>query len=196
MNDQTLLKLTGRSALVNGLFYIASSVTIFTFFAIGGFWGKLNDGISVVYAFSFIPLALFFYRLHEPLEAPLNRISTAVGLIAMTIFGVAQFLLTVNVVRFEQTIGLILLQGAVIGLWLLAQAWLARRAAALPAALIGLMIVYGTSFVISAPLWGTLGGEHPLTTITFLAGVVAGPIWAFWLGRLLLTDRLPIPHFS
>lgn len=196
MNDQTLVKLAGRSALVNGLFGIAGSVTLFIFFAVGGFWGKLNDGISVVYALSFMPLALFFYRLHEPLQAPLNRISTAVGIAAMAIFGVAQFLLTVNVVRFEQTLDLILLLMAVIGLWLLAQAWLTRRNAVLPQTLIWLMIVYGASFVVSAPFWGTLGQAHPLTMIAFLAGVVAGPIWALWLGRLLLSGRLPIPRFS
>jgi hypothetical protein len=37
-----------------------------------------------------------------------------------------------------------------------------------------------------------LGGyEQPLLWVGAAVGYLAGPVWAFWLGRLLLGGRLP-----
>jgi hypothetical protein len=76
--------------------------------------------------------------------------------------------------------------GAVTGLWAFINGWLARGGATLPGAMTWLLIIFGASYMLTAVGWYMAGQENPLVMIGFLIGAVAGPIWAIWLGRLLL----------
>jgi hypothetical protein len=59
----------------------------------------------------------------------------------------------------------------------------------LPAGLTWLMVVFGLGYLLSAlGIW--LGGQqHPLAAGGYLLSVLTGPVWAIWLGRLLLNGR-------
>jgi hypothetical protein len=189
MNEATFTQLSGWSAVINGLTSIASTITLMLMFAVAPFFGPVNDAISVFWCLSFIPLAVLFFRLHQPVNAPLNLAIAVVGIGGMLVFAVAQTLLTLRVVTFEQSLGVVLSMGAVIGLWALVNGFLARSGGTLPSLMIWLLIVYGASFMVTAVGWYTAGQQNPLVMFGFLVGAVAGPIWAIWLGRLLLMSE-------
>ncbi len=190
MNEAQFLQFTGWSAVINGISSIASTVTLILMFAVAAFFGPVNDAISVVWCLTFIPLAVFFYRLNQPVNAPLSLVTAVVGAAAMLVFAVAQMLLVLQVVSFEQTMGLVLSLGAVIGAWALLNGFMARSSGALPQTMTWLMILFGFSFMVTAVGWYRSGPENPLVMIGFLIGAVAGPIWVIWLGRMLLMADL------
>ena len=174
MTETTLSQVAGWSAWINGITSIASTVTLILMFAVAVFFGPINDAISVIWALSFIPLAVFFYRLNQPANAPLSLATAVIGVAAMLVFAVSQTLLVLRVVRFEQTLGLVLLMGAIIGLWAAFNGFLARGNGALPGGLIWLLIIFGVSFVFTAVGWYQAGQQHPLTAAGFLIGAIAG----------------------
>lgn len=190
MIGTTFTQIAGWSALINGITSIASTITLILMFTVAGFFGPINDAISVIWVLAFIPLAILFYQMHQPINAPLALIAAVVGIAAMMVFAVAQMLLVLRVVSFEHSIGLVLLMGAIIGLWALLNGFLARSGQTLPSAMIWLLIIFGASFILTAVGWNAAGQQHPLVMIGFLIGAIAGPIWAIWLGRMLLIANL------
>jgi hypothetical protein len=143
---------------------IAIFVTLVVFFTIGGFWGTINDAISVVWALSFVPLLVVLYHFNKPVNPPLNLAMVIAGIIAMIAFASLQSLLVLGLVRFEQTFMVVVTLGGVLGLVLLLNGVQARAGQSLPAGLAWLIIVFGLGYVLSA------------------VGI--------WLGRLLLNGRL------
>ena len=190
MNGTALTQLAGWSAVINGITSVASTVTLILMFAVAPFFGPVNDAISVVWGLTFIPLAFLFYRLHQPVNAPLSLFVALIGIAAMLVFSIAQLLLVLRVVSFEQSMGLVLSMGALIGLWALLNGFLARSGGTLPGGMTWLLIIFGASFILTAVGWNAAGQQHPLVMIGFLIGAIAGPIWAIWLGRMLLIANL------
>lgn len=189
MNQSTLSNLAGWSAVINGATSIISTVTIAIYFAIGGPWGTINDSNSVFWILSFIPIAILFYRMHQAISGPLNMLATGVGFAGMITFAISQSLLAIGLVQFEQTFTLVLTMTGLVGSWLFLQGLLARRNQILPAKLIWLMIAYGISFILG--MIGFLIGswENPLALVGFLFQAIIGPIWAFYLGKVLLSGH-------
>lgn len=107
MTDSFML-LAGWIAYANAGLTIANIVTIMIFFAVGGFWGRLNDGVSVLWALSFISLLVALYRLNTPVNGPVSLLAAAIGIAAMLIFAALQILLVMKQVTFEQTVAVIL----------------------------------------------------------------------------------------
>jgi MFS family permease len=193
MTDITFIQLSGWSAVINGLTSIASTVTLMLMFAVAPFFGPVNDGISVFWCLSFIPLAFLFHRLNQPVNPTLSLAAAVIGIGAMLVFAVAQMMLVLRIVTFEQSLGVVLGMGAVVGLWALVNGWLARQGGALPSAMTWLLIIFGVSFMLTAVGWYMAGQENPLVMAGFLIGAVAGPTWAIWLGRLLLAADIAAP---
>jgi hypothetical protein len=190
MNESAFLQFAGWSAVVNGLASIASTVTLILMFTVAAFFGPVNDAISVVWVLAFIPLAFFFYRLNQPVNPSLSLIAAIIGTAGMVVFAAAQMLLVLGVVSFEQSLGLVLSMGAVVGLWATANGFLARSGGSLPSMMTWLLIIFGLSFMITAVGWYFAGQENPLVMIGFLIGAIAGPVWAIWLGRMILIADL------
>ncbi|MFN2137814.1 MAG: hypothetical protein ACK2UK_17800 [Candidatus Promineifilaceae bacterium] len=186
MNETTFVQLSGWSAVINGLTSIASTLTLLLMFAVAPFFGPVNDAISVIWCLSFIPLAILFYRLQQPANPSLSLATAVVGIAAMLVFAVAQMMLVLRLVTFEQSLAVVLAMGAIVGLWALINGWLARQGGTLPPAMAWMLIIFGASFMLTAVGWYRSGQENPLVMIGFLIGAIAGPIWAIWLGRLLL----------
>jgi hypothetical protein len=106
-------------------------------------------------------------------------------------FAVLQSLLVVGQVRFEQTFPAVATLGGVLGLWLLLNGLLALMGKTLPAGLAWLGIGFGFSYILGTIGYWLVGGyESPVLWVGALMGYVLGPVWAFWLGRLLLKGGL------
>ena len=159
MNETTFLQFAGWSAVINGVASLISTVTLILMFTVAAFFGPVNDAVSVVWVLAFVPLAFLFYRLHQPVNGPLSLLTAVVGIAAMLIFAVAQMLLVLRVVGFEQSLGVVLSMGAVIGLWALVNGFLARSGGTLPSAMVWLLIIFGASFVLTAVGWYQAGSS-------------------------------------
>ena len=191
MSEATLFRLAGWSAYLNAAMYIIILITLVLLFTLGGIWGPINDGASVIWALSFLPIALVTYQLHRSVNAPVSLAITVLGIAAMLLFAVLQSLLVVGVVRFEQTIATIIGLGGVIGLFVLVNGLLARIGHTLPSGMIWFMIAYGISTLLAVVGYWLGGQDHPLAAIGYLSGAIAGPIWTIWFGRLLLAEKVP-----
>jgi hypothetical protein len=192
MREATLFCLAGWSAYFNATVFILSLVALMLFFSIGGFWGTLNDSLSIFWMLSFIPLSIALYQINRAVNAPISLVSSTIGIAAAIAFAVMQFLLVFGLVRFEQTFTAVLATTAIFGLSVLVHALLARAGHSLPAGLIWVMIIYGIASLIGA-LGFQIGGEqHPLAMIGLLLTAISGLIWVIWFGRLLLAGNVTI----
>lgn len=191
MND-SFIRFAGWSALANAALNIAIFVTLMLLFVVSTFWGRVNDAISVVWALSFVPLLIVFYQINRPVNAPLSLATMIAGIVAMAAFAFLQSLLVLSVVRFEQTFLAVVTLGAVLGLAMLLNGLLTRGGAGLPVGLAWLMIAFGLGYILSAAgIW--LGGQqHPLAATGYLTSIITGLAWTIWLGRLLLSNRMPV----
>jgi len=184
--NESFTRLAGWMAYANAVLSIAGFVTLVGFFIIGGILGPVNDAISVLWALTFVPLLLLLYQLNRPVNQPLSLAANFAGIAAALGFALLQSLLVLGIVRFEQTFMAVVVLGALIGLAVLMGGLMARGGQTLPSGLTWMFIAYGLGYALSAVgIW--LGGqEHPLAASGYLIGAIAGPIWAIWLGRLLL----------
>jgi len=186
MDAYTFLKFLVWSARINAIAEITSFIALILFFARGGFWGKLNDSLSVVWALSMVPLAWWFFKTNLHSISSLNTIFTVLGVGSMLLFALFQGALVVGLVRYEQTVRLILTLIGIIGAWMLENGFQLGIGRVLPTGLILVMLVFGLGlFLSSVGFW--LGGErHPLTAIGFFIGSLAGMIWPIWLAKKLI----------
>lgn len=192
MREATLFRLAGWSAYFNATVFTLSLVALMLFFSIGGFWGTLNDSLSVFWVLSFIPLAAALYQINRSVNGPISLAGSVIGIAAMIVFAVLQTLLVFSIVRFEQTFSAVLTMTALIGLFAVIHAFLARAGHTLPQGLIWVMIIYGIASLIGA-LGFQIGGEqHPLAMIGLLLTAISGLIWVIWFGRLLLAGNVTI----
>lgn len=187
--DDSMLRLTAWAAVLNGAATITSTVSLMLFFAVGGVWGPISDGASVLWALSFLPLVWLLYRMHNPFTSSLSLLAAAAGLGAILLFASLQSLLVLGVVSFEQTVGTVLALTGVIGIWLLVNGLLSFVALSLPSGLSWVVIAAGIAYLLSAVGFGLGGQEHPLAAAGFIAAAVAGPVWTFWLARLLANSH-------
>ena len=192
MREATLFRLAGWSAYFNATVFTLSLVALMLFFSIGGFWGSLNDSLSVFWVLSFIPLAAALYQINRSVNGLISLAGSVIGIAAIIVFAVLQTLLVFSIVRFEQTFSAVLTMTALIGLFAVIHAFLARAGHTLPQGLIWVMIIYGIASLIGA-LGFQIGGEqHPLAMIGLLLTAISGLIWVIWFGRLLLAGNVTI----
>jgi len=180
-----------KSAYMAGAASIVSIVALFVFFAVGGVFGPINDSASVFQFLFLIPIALALYRILAPHSRALSLGATAVGIAAMLVFAVLQALLVFGYVRFEQTLKPVLILSGIVGLWWLSTSILSITRGALPAGLAWVGVVAGVSSVLVLVGFWIGGQEHPLAAVGFLAGGVAIPVWAFWMGKFLAASHAP-----
>lgn len=192
MSEIALFRLAGWSAYFNATVFVLSLVALMLFFSIGGFWGTLNDSLSIFWMLSFIPLSIALYQINRAMNAPINLVNNTISIAAAIAFAVMQFLLVFGMVRFEQTFTAVLAMTAIFGLSVLVQALLARAGHSLPAGLIWVMIIYGIAALIGAIGFQIGGEQHPLAMISLLLTAISGLIWVIWFGRLLLAGNVNI----
>lgn len=183
---ESFVRIAGMTAFINAGLTIANIITIMIFFAVGGIFGPINDGISVFWAISFIPLVIVLYRLNTANSPTISLLALAAGVAAMIAFAALQTLLVIRQVRFEQTLAAVLTMTGILGISLIVSGLLARSGEALPSGLAWLSIVYGLGFVLGGIGFWLGGQQHPVSVLGFAVTFIGGPIWAIWLGRLLM----------
>ena len=173
-------------AYLAALAWILSFSALFIFFAVGGIFGPINDLISIFQFLFLVPVALALHRILA-VEAPaVSAAATAAGIAAMLLIAPLQALMVLGVVGFEETLRPILLLGAIVGLWWLVTSIVALTSGALPAGPAWVGVVAGATMILTAIGFWLGGQKHPLTAAGFVAAAVAVPVWAFWLGRVLV----------
>ncbi len=192
MNETAFLRLAGWSAYFNATVFLLSLVALMLFFTIGGIWGRINDSLSIFWMLSFIPIAVALYLINRSVNAPISLISSLIGMAAMLVFAVLQFLLVLGRVGFEQTFTAVLTMTTLVGLFALIHALLARAGGTLPAGLTWVMILYGIASMVGAVGFQIGGEQNPLAMIGLLLTAISGLIWVIWFGRLLLAEQVVI----
>jgi hypothetical protein len=198
MMSESVVRTIGWSAYANGTLTVANMVTLALMFGVSMSWGRVNDAISVLWLLSFLPLALLLIQVNQPVMGRAVVVGTAVvGALGILAFAVLQSLLVVGQVRFEQTFPAVATLGGVLGLWLLVNGLLALMGKTLPTGLAWLGISFGLSYILGTIGYWLAGGyESPILWVGAVIGYVVGPVWAFWLGRLVQQGRLTIASFA
>jgi len=191
MSEATLFRLAGWSTYFNATVFLLSLVALMLFFSVGGFWGTINDSLSIFWMLSYIPLAVTFYHINRSVNTPISLASSLIGIAAAIVFAVLQILLVLGLVRFEQTFTAVLTMTGLIGLFVLIHALLAFIGHTLPPGLIWVMLIYGIASLIGAVGFQIGGEQHPLAMIGLLLTAISSLVWVIWFGRLLLAEEIP-----
>jgi hypothetical protein len=162
------------------------------FFTVGEPFGAISDVFSIVLMISLIVIALLFYFILRSQSPALSGIATAIGILGMLVFAIAQTLLVVAVLSYEQVSIMTTFAGGAIGVWFIVEAYVTLRGKLLPPWLCWIGIVVGAGYLLSVV--GFLSGEFesPLYMLGFVATYFGYPIWAFWLGRAYSRNRQPL----
>jgi hypothetical protein len=191
MSD-TVVRTIGWSAYANGILMLANMITLLLMFTVNPFWGPVNDAISILWMLSFLPLVLLLAQVNQSVMGRGVVVGTAlVGAAAMLLFAGLQSLLVVGQARFEQTFAAVVVLGGIQGLWLLLNGLLALKGSTLPGGLAWLSIAFGLGYIVAAVAFFLGGYENPILWLGAGVGYLIGPVWAFWLGWLVLHSRLP-----
>ncbi len=164
-------------------------VTISLYFWIGQPWGTINDVAVLVMTAAVAPLMLAFWELGGLTPTPLALIAQVAGWLSVLAWVIVHSLFIGGAMTFDYaapaTGGLAVESSAqvYIGLWiagasLLAAAWLGSWERWL-----GLVTGLGWALVGAGLLLG--GMNHPLSYAGGIGYLLAFPVWAFLMGRLL-----------
>lgn len=184
-----LLQIAVPSAYLAAAVSILAFLALFVFFAGVSIFGPINDVLSILQFSLMIPAALAYYELAKGDYPALLGWATAAAVISLLAMAVTQLIFVLGVIPFEMTLQVILPLGVVLGGWWILAGGLALSTGLESAGLNWAGIVSGISFVLIAFAFRSLGPTHPVTTVAFLAGAVAVPAWAIWLGRVLQSQQ-------
>jgi hypothetical protein len=189
MNEAAFLRFVGFSAYFNAVIFILSLIALMIFFSIGGFWGTVNDTLSVFWMISYLPLAIALFLINRVVNYPASLVSSLVGIAAALAFVVMQSMLVIGRIQFEQTFSAVLAMTALVGLFAMVHGFLGRAGHTLPIGLTWVMVIYGIASVIGAIGFQIGGEQHPLAMTGMLLTAVSGLVWVIWFGRLLLSEE-------
>jgi hypothetical protein len=181
----------GWSAYVSAAANILGFVTLIAFFALGEPFGVINDLTTVILGLSMVPLAFVLHKLHRRAAPRLSFGAFVIGVLAMISAVVLQALLVLGLVEIGLTLVAVPVAFSVIGVWLVLNSYLGHSSRTLPSGLIWAGIVAGGAFVLVIVGFILGGQQHPLAAVGGLTAVICYPVWAIWLGRLLLSGRVP-----
>jgi len=204
----------GWSAILAGLAGLIGFVFLLLFFALEAsgifgqgepakppLFGTLNDASYIPVALLMLPIALALYQRTRTTAPVVSLLSLAVGLAGLLMLVVCQALYVPRIIQTARQSPLIALSIGVIGLWLVVENELARRAGSLPAGLGWLGIATGLGMLLMPVVYFVLGGStlandpqaglsNPGVMAGFALGVLAigigWPVWAILAGRSFL----------
>ena len=132
-------------------------------------FGTLNDICIIIQYLLALPIMLVLYqrlKVHAPV---LSRAAVLTGIAGILAVVVLQWLLVSGVLTFEEQVGPATVALLVVGVWLVMIGYLGRS---------------------------TGNTRHSLLISILAAFYVGYPIWAIWLGRLLLSGNLNVAEHS
>ncbi len=185
-------KIAGWCAYLAAAATVISFAALFIFFTRGGIFGTINDAASVFQMIFLLPVAVKLYQLLGHLAPELGLVVTIMALEMMIGIAILKSLVLLGRLRFEETLNAVLIMGGFLGPWWLVIGTLMLRSADFPSALGWTGAAVGASGVLLVLGFWIGGQKHPMAAIGFVINAVAVPIWAIWLGRLILTEGLAI----
>src|SRR3989440_3203527 len=123
--------------------------------------GAINDVVILIQYLLALPLTFAVHQLVQARSPVLSIVATLIGVAGMVAIVVLQYLLVTGALTFEQQVGPVSVALLAVAVWLVVSGYLGRSSGQLPRSL--LMSILGASYI-------------------------GYPIWAFWLGRRLLSD--------
>ena len=172
LTSDPVIRVAGGFAIVSGIisaigviFYIIMFVLFATpLKALGLKFGLLNDVCVAIQYLLTIPVALALYRILLPYNPALIRLATVVGIAMMLVVIGLQLALIIGAVTFEKQVVWVSLAMIVgVGSWLVVTGLVARSTGRLP---------------------------HSVLMSSLAVPYLGYPLWAFWLGRLLLSNAM------
>ena len=160
------------------------------FFTIGQPFGTLNDAASVLQVLFMIIVAVAIHRLLHAQAAKASLVAAIIGIGAMSVIAVLQSLIVINPTLYPQISGPVLTAGGGLGVWLVLVNMLSRQGSILPPLLTGSGLIAGAGYIVLVIGFWIGGQENVLFIVGSLAVVIAYPIWAIWLGRVLLSSKV------
>lgn len=200
--DDSSFRHAGWAAYFVGVTSIVGLGLLFTFFAIGGPFGFLNDISAVVSILPYPIIALSLHRLRASPTKNLSLASASTGIVGAAGVVFLQALLVSNSIQFSQQLPLVLPAGGVVGLWLVISNRLASSRLGKVSSIgvvAGVLVTAGGVFFWLGFLLGgaslnlsdvSVFVANPLVLLGFIlvfAGYLVFPNWALLLGKRLLS---------
>ncbi len=133
-----------------------------------------------------MPLAIMFLQVLPTNNITLVVMASLLGIAGMFLSGVGQSLLVFGRIDFQRSQKFFPAGGA-IGIWLIVVCLLAAGSGQLPQLLAWIGILAGIGYILTVIGFMTGGQQNVLFYTGALALGISYPIWAIWLGRLLLS---------
>ena len=190
MAASTLTQIGGWSAYASGGFTLLGLVFIGIFFrSMRRLFGSLNDICIVLQVILLFPTALALQQI-DPGNSEIQTVTLLLLVVGIVLMTVSNLLLVMGRIEYQKSLLPAMTSFALIGVWLLA-ANISRLNSDLPSVLGWLGIGAGIGMGMMALGYLFSGYQDPQKSIVGLIGGVGGfllyPVWAIWLGRILLT---------
>ncbi len=189
MDTIPFLRYVGWSAYLSAAATIVTLVAAILFFSVGQPFGTISDASSVLQVLFMVPLAIALYRLLPANMRTPGLLAAALGILGMLVIAVGQSLLVVGRINFQQSLKFFPAAVA-IGIWLLGISYLALAGELWPRGLAWASLLAGAGYVLTVVGFLIGGQQNPLYYLGSLVLLISFPIWAIWLGRLLLAGTL------
>ena len=198
-------RFAGWAAILSGVAAILAMVTVILFFALEmdsseeHLWGPLSDIFPIIQMALLLVVARGLHVIQRPATPRTSIIGMVIGVVGMLSVIVLQTFLRMGAMQFAQEIGPLVMAFALVGVWLIVANYLGRQRS-LPSRLAWLGMVVGVAYVLEPVIVFVAGGadwraymSNPLlvvvSAVIFLLAYVGFPIWAIWLGRVLLATN-------
>ena len=192
----------GWLAIAIGAVALVGVVSLILFFTFGSLFGTLNDLCIAIEAILSALLAWVLYPAHQALSPRLSQFMLAAALAGALVAFIGSAFIIFDITGWFLA-GLMNFFGfALFGLWLLGLNYLARRMDRWPRRLVQFGLVSGASMAIGLLTGPGIFGrvDNPelapwfwyVAPVASLGWLLLYTIWSFWLGRLILMNRLTV----
>jgi hypothetical protein len=196
------LRTPGWLAIAIGAVALVGVVSLILFFTFGSLFGTLNDLCIAIEAILSALLAWVLYPAHQALSPRLSQFMLAAALAGALVAFIGSVFVIFDITGWFLA-GLMNFFGfALFGLWLLSFNYLARRMDRWPRRLVQFGLVSGASMAIGLLTGPGIFGRVDnlelapwfwyVAPVASLGWLLLYPIWSFWLGRLILMNRLTV----
>jgi hypothetical protein len=186
MGNNSIFRFAGWSAYLSGLADILILVASLIFAVAGSPFDTISAFAEIFWVLLIMPIALAFHQQLRSTAPLISLIAFVIGIIGISYSTVITFLLNFGPKNFGDS-GVFI--NATIGSWFLItnSLLILRKLQPLGLSVLGMLI--GTSYTFSIVALWFKGPWMTVFAIHIFALLLLYPIWAFWVGRVLLKSN-------